>query len=78
MKRYMVYEIRYNKEDDAFETWLAVENHEPKEEDFGLEISCMCMKYEGQETGEPNHIHFEILKHIARAQALGYKIVWKI
>ena len=71
-KKHMVYEVRYSEERDSFETWLAVEDHEPTEEDFGLECSCQCV-------GEKAElIHFSILKRIARASALGYKIVWKI
>lgn len=75
MKQYKVYEIRYSEERDAFETWLAVEDHEPTEDDFGLECSCKCQSVDGKEA---ELIHFSILKRIARASALGYKIVWKI
>ena len=78
-KKHMVYEVRYNEDQDTFETWLAVEDHEPTEDDFGLECSCKCVNSATDQTGkEPELIHFSILKRIARASALGYKIVWKI
>ena len=76
-RKYMIYEVRYNKEQDAFETWLAVtEGYYPKKEDFGLELSCPCV--ESKECDEKNFIHFEILKAISRAYHLGYEIDYRI
>ena len=83
MKQYREYEVRYNPEMDAYETWVAVtEGHAPTEKDFGLEMSARCMWIEGAKDEptctEPQHIHFSILKAIARADALGYHITYRI
>lgn len=76
MKDYKYYEVRYNKDDDAFETWVAVtEGHEPNDDDFGLEFSYKCVN---SVYDSPELIHFSILKCIARAYDLGYKVIWRI
>lgn len=74
-KKQMIYRVTYSKERDAFETWVAVENHYPTDDEFGLELSCRCMSLDDE---EPSLIHFSILRAISRAAQLGYKIEWRI
>ncbi len=79
-KEYRYYEVRYNEERDAFETWLAVtEGHEPTKDDYGMELSSKCLNsaLDDPET-EPGFISYKFLKAIARASHLGYKIFWRI
>ena len=79
MKQHKVYEVRYSAERDAFETWLAItDGHYPNPDDFGMETSFPCCKSNHDSKGEPEFIHYEILKRIARAQDLGYEIIWRI
>lgn len=80
MKQYKIYEVRYNAETDSFETWLAVADaHYPVPGDFDLEASYPCQygMHDGK-AKEPSLIHYNILKRIARAQDLGYEIIWRI
>ena len=87
IRKYMIYEVRYNKDRDAYETWLAVtEGYYPKKEDFGLELSCPCVSAQGSktkdgmtiDTPEPVFVHFSILQAIAKAYHLGYEIDYRI
>ena len=78
-KQYRVCKVVYNEKADAFETWIAVtEGRRPSDEDFGMELSARCVNSAKYPDAEASYIHYELLKRIARAAALGYEIDWRI
>lgn len=74
VQKFMIYEVRYNKENDAYETWVAnTEGTYPKKEDFSLEHSYKC-----ESIGNAKFVNAELLFALARALYSGYEIDYRV